>query len=70
MNIITYIHIHHQGVPPLAGDVAALQKTMNNIILGTRIDAQLAKDVADGMSGVDDDSAAHILKSPLHSDFT
>ena len=39
------------GVPPLAGDVAALQKTMNSIILGTRIDEQLAKDVANAMAG-------------------
>lgn len=39
------------GVPPLAGDVLSLQKTMNNIILGTRIDAQLARDVSEGMTG-------------------
>jgi len=39
------------GVPPLAGDVGALQKTMNNIVLGTRIDAQLAREVAESMAG-------------------
>ena len=39
------------GVPPLAGDVAALQKAMTSIILATRTDAQLAHQVAEGLAG-------------------
>ena len=38
------------GVPPLASDVASLQKTMTSIVLGTRIDAQLAHDVAKALA--------------------
>ena len=38
-------------MPPLAGDVAALQKAMTSIILATRTDAQLAHQVAEGLAG-------------------
>ena len=42
------------GVPPLPGDVAAVQKTINTIVLPTRVDAKLALAMAQSMRGAID----------------